>query len=163
MGPAWVLSDPDAPRVGPMNLAIRAFTLGWQQNWCLQSPELSRSVIRHGVLHTNLPFVISLKCGFSPGLKSSIILFREATENQKISSYHLGLFSANRRKITLYKSMHIWSGRICLEWLWFSLFHYFHIYQICHMNKSATHNTTKQGKALHQCVQILWLARSCIC
>ena len=27
MGPTWVLSSPDGPHVGPMNFAIRAYTL----------------------------------------------------------------------------------------------------------------------------------------
>ena len=29
MGPTWVLSDPDGPHVGPMNLAIRDIII-----WC---------------------------------------------------------------------------------------------------------------------------------
>ena len=31
MGPIWVLSDPDGPHVGPMNLVIRATLPGYLQ------------------------------------------------------------------------------------------------------------------------------------
>ena len=102
-GPTWVLSVTDGPHVGPMNLAIRAFTLGWQHSGCLHCPDLFLCVTRHGVLHTNLSFVISMKCGFSPGLMSFIIMFYAAAENLKISRYPVGLFPANRRKLSLNK------------------------------------------------------------
>ena len=42
MGPTWVLSAPDAPHVGPMNLAIKEFTavcswgFGWERKNLLQ-------------------------------------------------------------------------------------------------------------------------------
>ena len=31
MGPSWVLSAPDAPHVGPMNLDIREMTVEWNE------------------------------------------------------------------------------------------------------------------------------------
>ena len=34
MGPTWVLSAPDGPHVGPMNLAIRAYYVAmWRDSW----------------------------------------------------------------------------------------------------------------------------------
>ena len=37
MGPTWVLSAPDGPHVGPMNLAIRVGTYDWNQTIYLKS------------------------------------------------------------------------------------------------------------------------------
>ena len=34
MGPTWVLSAPDGPHVGPMNLAIRVVMYWKQTDWC---------------------------------------------------------------------------------------------------------------------------------
>ena len=45
MGPTWVLSAPDGPHVGPMNLAIRESNLNNRISNNLQMPHLASNLL----------------------------------------------------------------------------------------------------------------------
>ena len=48
MGSTWVLSAPDGPHVGPMNLAIRELTIIWKSSlWTLKSLNIFASKTPH--------------------------------------------------------------------------------------------------------------------
>ena len=53
MGPTWVLSAPDGPHVGPMNLAIREFN-------CTCVSKRARGLI-YDLFYTELRFIIYLR------------------------------------------------------------------------------------------------------
>ena len=75
MGPTWVLSAPDGPHVGPMNLAIREFIISYsigpyQSCWCPASLWLVK-LFPHlpGANElTQIPHIWSLTCWYEVSL-----------------------------------------------------------------------------------------------
>ena len=53
MGPTWVLSAPDGPHVGPMNLAIKGNYM-----WCTPTIHTGRLLFRLHTHHLTLTFII---------------------------------------------------------------------------------------------------------
>ena len=56
MGPIWVLSAPDGPHVGPMNLAIRGWSCVWVKMTCSVPIKLKPSVVVMGAMATKQLF-----------------------------------------------------------------------------------------------------------
>ena len=69
MGPIWVLSAPDGPHVGPMNLAIRENTISADDLWGLLSVVITWSnPVRYHINNYKKWGRISIRCWIHPYL-----------------------------------------------------------------------------------------------